>query len=202
MYFFNRKTDKPLKHLKNYDLVLIMGKPGSSKSSYAAYLSQKYMKKGYPVFSNFHISGTYKINPYQLGEIDLPDDSIVFCDESQILWDSRDFKRFPEPNKFFFSHYRHLRTKCFVMSQSFEDLDVKIRRQAKHLYIMQGIYFFGIAVRQKVRMKFGISDTEDSIITRYKSRIFDFRFNWVRPAWKLFNSYSKPVMPKLELEKW
>jgi hypothetical protein len=182
-------------------LKLFMGKAGSGKSTYMASVVCKSQKKCRPVYSNTHVLGALKIQHGDLGKYDINDCDILI-DEAQMVYDSRDFKNFSEFNKYFFSHYRHHGVRIFIFSQSFEDLDVKIRRQARFLYIFQP-FVKGLIMMQKVKMKFGVSEDNREIVTLYKTSIFGFRFHMGFLYWKYFDSYSRPNLPKLPYnEKW
>lgn len=182
------------------ELVLIMGKAGSGKSSKMALIVRESIKLGRPVYCSHHVLGAIQVNAQDLGKYDLNDCDIII-DEAQLEYDNRDFKSFTKHNKYFFSNFRHHNCRVYILSQSFEDLDVKIRRQAQRIYIMQP-FLPGILLMQKVRVKFGISEDETAIITKYRSSILDIRLNWSRPAWKYFNSYSRPELPALEPNLW
>jgi energy-coupling factor transporter ATP-binding protein EcfA2 len=182
-------------------LMLVMGKAGSGKSTFMGLLVRNAQKKKRPIYSNAHVLGAIKIQHGDLGKYDINDCDVII-DEAQLYYDSRDFKNFSEFNKYFFSHFRHHGVRVFVLSQSFEDLDVKIRRQAQYIYICQP-FVKGILLMEKIRMKFGVSEDETEIVTKYKFNIFGFRFKLGFLAWKYFDSYSKPILPLLPIvEKW
>jgi len=176
-------------------LKLVMGKPGSGKSTYMALLVRDAIKKGRPIYSNAHVLGALKVDHSDLGKYLFLNCDIII-DEAQLHYDSRDFKNFSEFNKFFFSHYRHFSCRVFILSQSFEDLDVKIRRQAQYIYICQP-FIKGILLMEKIRMKFSVSEDETGIITLYKSNLFSLRFKLGFLAWKYFDSYSMPALPPM-----
>ena len=50
-------------------LSLYFGIPGAGKSTFAAYLAKKDMKKGRKVWSNFGITGAYKCEKIRLRKI-------------------------------------------------------------------------------------------------------------------------------------
>lgn len=195
MKLFTRKqrTTKP-------SLTLIMGKAGSGKSSLMGLLVRRAIKRGIPVYCNHHVLGANKIDSRDLGACDL-NECIIIIDEAQLHYDNRDFKTFSKENKYFFSNFRHHKIEVYIISQSFEDLDVKIRRQAQRIYIMQP-FIKGTILMQKVRMKFGVSEDQTNIITMYKTSIFGIRIKFSFPAWKFFNSYSKPSLPSFQTELW
>lgn len=191
--FITALTWKRRKYIEGR-LTLIMGKAGSGKSTMSGLIVKKANKQGRLVYSNHHVLGAIPLVHTDLGQYDLQDVDIII-DEGQLYYDSRCFKTFSEENKFFFSHFRHFGCRVFILSQSFEDLDVKIRRQAQHMYICQP-FVKGLLLLQKIRMKFGVSEDESDIITLYKFNFFGYRIKLGFLAWKYFNSYSKPNFPQ------
>lgn len=199
MVLFKKKQKSKV----NPGLTLIMGKAGSGKSTMMGLIVRNAIKRGIPVYCSHHVLGAIQFNPKEdLGKKDIQK-AIVIVDEAQMEYDARDFKTFPQHNKFFFSHYRHFELEVYILSQSFEDLDVKIRRQSKRMYLMKYTTFFNwFIVYEKIRMQFGISEDQTSIITKYVSGLFDLRIKFGRPAWKYFDSYSKPELDPMEIESW
>lgn len=189
----------PPKKIKS-ELTLIMGKAGSGKSTMMALIVRDSHRLGRPVYCSHHVLGALKIDSKDLGKYDLNDCDIII-DEAQLEYDNRDFKSFSKENKYFISNFRHHNCRVFILSQSFEDLDVKIRRQAQRIYIMQP-FLPGILFLQKVRLRFGISEDETSIITLYKSGLLDIRLKIGFLGWRYFNSYSRPELPPIKTKLW
>lgn len=177
-------------------LTLVMGKAGSCKSTYEGLLVKRALRQGRKAYTNYHVLGAINLQHSSLGMFDIQD-SDIFIDEGSIHYDSRQFKSFSEANKFFFSHFRHFGNRVWILSQSFEDLDVKIRRQAQTMYITQP-FFKGLVLLQKVKMKFGVSADETDIVTLYKTNILSYRIKLGFLAWKYFDSYNKPNLEKYD----
>ena len=189
---------KKVKHECN----LIMGKPGSGKSLYMAYLVKKSLRQGRKVYTNHHVLGAEYLDTNWLGRYDLYDVDIII-DEAQIVWDNRDFKTFSKEMKFFISNFRHFKCRLYIISQSYEDLDVKIRRQAHNIYIVQPSIIPYTFMLQKINMKFGISEDESNIVTKFKSSILGLRFHIAPILYKYFDSYSRPNFPVVPIhDKW
>lgn len=183
-------------------LELIMGKAGSGKSTLIAHLVRQANKKKRKVFCNHHVLGATKFSHEWLGKYMLEDCTIII-DEAQICFDNRDFKSFTKELKFFFSNYRHFQADIYVVSQSWEDLDIKIRRQAKKISIMKGSIIPFTIMLQRVKMKFGVSEDKTDIITQFGTTIipiigWTLKFNFT--VWHYFDSYSKPILPKIPEE--
>ena len=190
---------------KRGKLELIMGKPGSGKSTYMAHIVKKYVKKNIPVFCNHHVLGANVITKEWLGKYMLENCAIII-DEAQLEFDNRNFKAFTNELKFFFSNFRHFKADVYIISQSYEDLDVKIRRQAQKMYILKpSIIPFTIFI-QEIKMDFGLNEEKTEIVTKFKSSIlpiigWKLKINFV--VWKYFDSYSKPNLPQPPyIKKW
>lgn len=187
------------KYFKPY-ITLVIGKSGSGKSTFLASMVAKANKFNYPVYSTHYIKGAMKIKPADLGKY-LTMDCVIIADEIQIEWDNRNFKSLSDDNKFFISHHRHFNSSVFLGSQSYEDTDIKARRQARKIFMM--IPFLpGVLCYQKIRMKFGISEDGTAIITKFSSSVFAIRFKLGFLYWRRFNSFSLPDLPKLPIEYW
>lgn len=179
------------------NLVLIMGKAGSGKSTYIAHIVRRCLRKKRKVYCNHHVLGALKINPKDLGKYMYENCSIII-DEAQIEFDNRNFKSFTDELKFFFSNYRHFKCDIYVVSQSWEDLDIKIRRQAKRIYIMQNSFIPFTILLQRVRMRFGLNEEKTDIVSKFSMSLipivgWNLKFNFT--VWKFFDSYSKPSLP-------
>ncbi len=180
-------------------LELIMGKAGSGKSTLIAHLVKKANKKNRSVYCNHHVLGAHKIESKWLGKYMLEDCDIII-DEAQIEFDNRNFKSFTDELKFFFSNYRHFKCDVYIVSQSWEDLDIKIRRQAKKIYIMQNSFIPFTILLQRVKMKFGVNEDKTDIVTKFSTNIipligWSLKLNFT--VWHYFDSYSKPNLPRV-----
>lgn len=178
-------------------LELIMGKAGSGKSTLIAHLVRQANKKNRKVYCNHHVLGATKFSPDWLGRYMLENCTIII-DEAQICFDNRDFKSFTKELKFFFSNYRHFEADIYVVSQSWEDLDIKIRRQAKKIYIMQNSFIPFTILLQRIKMKFGVNEDKTDIVTQFGTSwipVIGWTLKLNFTVWHYFDSYSKPILP-------
>lgn len=178
-------------------ITLIMGLPGSGKSTLSALISKKYHKKGIPVYSNMHILGSRYLDINWLGRNNLEDCALII-DEAQLVYDNRNFKNFREEWKYFYSNHRHYRVEIYLISQSFEDLDIKLRRLASRIWILQPtlLGFTHIKV-QKVKQRFGVNKDGNDIITIYTINGLNTRYYRKKPAWAYFDSFEKKELPPI-----
>ena len=111
---------------------IFFGLIGSGKTTIAANIARKAQKRHIRVFSNMPISNTLKFELSDLGHYDMAN-SIILIDEAGIDFDNRQFKsNFSDKNRlYFFKLIRHYKSSIFLFSQSWSDMDCKIRNLAQ-----------------------------------------------------------------------
>ena len=113
------------------------GVPGAGKTTFAAYLAKKDLKKNRNVHSNVPITGTFKLDPKKdLGKVSIVDSRIII-DEAGIEYNNRKYKELGESAIYFFKYHRHYETAIDCFSQSHEDMDITIRRLAQRYYVVK-----------------------------------------------------------------
>jgi len=123
----------------------------------------------------------------------------IIIDEAGIEFNNREFKTFPQTAVYFFKYHRHYRCSVDVFSQSYEDMDITLRRLAQNYYVVKKSLVPFCVVCRRIRRRVGIDENTHQIIDEYS---FDFPVIGTRrifspPLWKLFNSYScKQLLPK------
>lgn len=133
-------------------IVLVCGIPGSGKSLTTAYMTQRVNKTGRlsmagnllfegdkKVYSNFPIQGAYKLQNEDIGQRDLHD-CLVILDEALSFADSRKWKDFPKTYQDFFRiQCRKMGVTAVICSQSFTDVDVRIRSVCDIVFICKQV---------------------------------------------------------------
>lgn len=177
------------------------GIPGTGKSTMAAYLS-KHSKKKNGVYSNVPITGTYKLEPREdLGVNEIVDATIII-DEASIEFNNRDYKTFPATAIHFFKYHRHYQCSVNVFSQDFEDFDITIRRLASRYFLMSKSFIPFFVKRKAIGRKIDIDENTKQIIYAYYWVPFGTKYIFCPPLWKMFNTISRPQLPKKEFVKW
>lgn len=184
-------------------LDVYFGVPGSGKTTFAAYLASVCQKLHKPVYSNVPISGCYKINPRtDIGFYDLHD-CYILIDEASIEYNSRNYKTFPQDSIKWFKLHRHAHTGIAVFSQSWEDMDITLRRLAQNLYLVRrGLIPYTI-VRRKINKHVSIDKQTEQIIDGYRfypALLGGFKLIWCPKLWKMFNSFEMPSYPSKDFE--
>lgn len=196
-------SDKPRKpkHVKPVSLSLYFGVPGAGKSTFAAYLAKKDMKRGRPVWSNFGITGAYKCEKSDFGKY-LMSDGRLIIDEAGLEFDNRKMQM-TDDEIYFFKYHRHYQLDIDFFSQGL-DVDIKIRKLARHIYLITPSLLPWFIKRKEIGRRVGISDVTKEIIDEYyfvpfgtKSvnlyRIKTFFFLPVEPIGQLLNVHFQKI---------
>lgn len=187
---------------------IFFGLIGSGKTTLAANIARKALKRKIPVYSNMPILGTYKLDLNDLGHYDLSGAVLLF-DEAGIDFDNRQYKtNFSDKQRLvFFKLIRHYHSSIFLFSQSWSDMDLKIRNLAtKYWYVKKSMLpFFICAI--PVRKSFGINENEKKPDDIYSLdnvflRLFTTSRCFAPLNWKLFNSWDAPQLPTKEFSLW
>lgn len=162
-------------------IYLYFGKPGSGKSTYAAYLAKKFLKQKKTVFSNTEIAGTIKFNPKNIGLYDISNAEIIWDEAGQDLnsrnWDKRQKEKRDPSDKnsrsygddlyWFFTMHRHYNLNIHLFLQSYTRLDVFIREIVGRMYLIEkSLLPFHVRIR-RINMKVGIDKDTKQIIEQY-----------------------------------
>lgn len=129
----------------------IFGLPGSGKSLFLGMIAQRAVQgkninfhglslgslKEYKyVYTNFSCDGCYKLDYDKLG-ISNYRDCLILVDEIMLLSDSRDYKKFTDNLKFFYSEHRKSNCDFIYASQYYKDVDLKIRTRTEQYYYVE-----------------------------------------------------------------
>lgn len=211
-------------------LNVYFGVPGSGKTTFAAYLTKwalhenviirfcrrfnnpvtrlilnsKYLKRRIPVYSNVPITGAYQLDPKEdIGKFMIEDAKIII-DEAGIEYNNRNFKAFPPEAIYFYKYHRHYKTSVDVFSQSFDDMDITLRRLAQNFYVVRKSLVPFCVVARKIKRKIGVDETTHQIMDLYSmgTPILDTKRIFAPALWKLFNSYSRKELPKKDWPVW
>lgn len=194
---------------------LYFGSPGAGKTTLACKLMRKKKRKYKQFYSNFENTLSTKIVSNCLGNVTPKPKSLVVIDEAGIDFNNRDFKSFPKHCISWFKLHRHYKCDVIVLSQSWDDTDITIRRLATELWYIKRIGFWTLA--RKVYKYCGVDEnthqivdgyrlaTKFSIITSLLSCIpffgIVFRRQWsltFRPFYyRFFDTYDAPSLPEI-----
>ena len=131
-------------------------------------------------------------------------DGKLIIDEAGVEFNNRDYKAFPKPAIKFFKYHRHYGVSVDVFSQSFEDMDVTIRRLAQNFYVVRkSIIPFCISTK-KIYRKIGIDEKTHQLCDWYSFGfpILDTHLIFCPPLWKMFDSYNTDPLPEKKWNVW
>ena len=219
-----RPKDPP--HVLN----VYFGVPGSGKTTFAAYLAKKsmkqsrlitwaqkhpgklagkllasgFLKRSIPVYSNVPITGALQLDPQRdIGKYMMVGGKVII-DEAGIEYNNRNFKAFPPDAIYWYKYHRHYQCSVDVFSQSYEDMDITLRRLAQNYYVVKKSLLPYFVVCKRIRRKVGIDEITHQIIDHYYFGLPVLGTKWIftPPLWKLFNSFSRRELPEKAWPVW
>jgi len=185
-----------------FRFTIYFGVPGSGKTTLAAYLSNKIIKKGGRVWSNVPISGTYKLSPKDdIGQV-MIENGTIMIDEAGLEYNNRDYKKFSQESTNFYKYHRHYKVSVNIFSQGYDDMDKKLRQLATTLYVVKKSILPFFVKRYMISKKIGINDLTKDICDEYFRVPFSGRYIFSPVVWTMFDSYSKTPLPEKQWELW
>lgn len=210
IHLFNNSDIK-----KSRDIITVwFGVPGAGKTTMAAYLckgdiqtfnkavrSKRRRRRKYrdiPV-ANVPIKGARVLDAAKDLGIYNVSDCRVIIDEASIEFNNRKFKELPQHVIKWFKLHRHYCTQIDVFSQSYDDMDITIRRLAQRYYhLRKSILPFCVSYR-RIKRVVGIDKETRQIVDQYDYVPFSRHLVFCPPLWKLFDTLDAPV---LEEKTW
>lgn len=147
---------------------VFFGKPGVGKSTLCCKLAKQNVKHYDHSFINFRntVPGVGSCDVFNLGNWTFPPSSYIALDEAGIEFNNRAYKTMPKPTIAWFKKHRHYRCDLDVFSQSWDDMDVTIRRLANELWYM---YRFGpFTLCRRVYKRLTVDKNTEQIIDGYR----------------------------------
>lgn len=189
---------------RDYRLSIYFGVPGTGKTTMAAWLTRRSLRKGRPVYSNVPIKGAYMLSKDDLGVNDLSNCTIII-DEAGVDFNNRDMKTMTKEMIYFLKYHRHYKTDVHVFSQSHEDMDITFRRLAYRYYVMKKSLIPGLITCRRIVRKIGIDEMTNKIADKYAFVPFWlFGVRWIRgkSLWKMFDSYNTKELKHKDYKLW
>lgn len=199
-----KEESKELKKKGKQEHVLSVyfGVPGSGKTTMAAWLTKRDLKRNHDVYSNVPITGAYKLDPKtDLGHY-MIEDCRVIIDEASVEYNNRKFKELSEEAIYWFKYHRHYSCAVDVFSQSHEDMDITIRRLAQQYFLMKKSILPWIVYRKRIGKRIGINEQTKQLCDEFFFVPFGTRIIFSPTLWKMFNTLSRKDLPKKDFERW
>lgn len=190
------------------------GLPGSGKTTLAARIASKALKEGRKVYTDFSVcalKGCTHFDMATLGTVTPPRDSLLIVDEASIQYNNRNFKSLPHYVIKWFKLHRHYGVDIVVFSQSWDDMDITLRRLASRLWHIRRCGPFSFV--RRIKKTIGIDKNTHQIIDKYAfcsilskflrlplfKQLFMPVTPWyflIRPVYyDMFDSWSAPQLP-------
>lgn len=198
---FERKRKKK-KGKQEHILSVYFGVPGSGKTTFAAWLTKRDLKRGLKVWSNVPITGAYKLDAREdIGKKMIVDGRIII-DEAGLEYNSRKFKEFSDEARYFYKYHRHYETAVDVFSQGYDDMDKTLRVLAQRLYVVKKSLIPFFIYRQRIGKRVGVNELTKEICDEYFFVPFGRRYIFSPLLWGMFNTISRKEFPEKVWEKW
>lgn len=127
-------------------------------------------------------------------------DGRLIIDEAGLEYDNRKMKM-NDDEIYFFKYHRHYQMDVDFFSQGL-DVDIKIRKLARHIYLIKPSLIPFFTVRKEIGRRVGINDMTKEIIDEYYFVPFGIKLIFNPPLWKLFNTLSRKPLPEKEWQQW
>lgn len=138
------------KYTQPYQLNIVMGAPGTGKSTMYCKLAYRYLSRGYHVYGTDPITVYIKEKhkrektPVQVKKIEVrnlfrysfPPDSIILIDEIGSVLNNRQWKSLSQNNVSFWKRYRHDRLIIWGWSQAW-DMDLTVRNLVSQFWLCE-----------------------------------------------------------------
>ena len=186
-------------------ITVVFGNPGCGKTTDAIKRAIKSQKKYDHAYVNFEhtYDHAYLADLSDLGDWTFKPNSLILIDEAGIEYNNRAFKALPKKTIAWFKKHRHYRCDCIVYSQSFDDMDVTLRRLAVEYWLLYRIGPWTLS--RRIYKKVGIDKQTSQIIDKYQfasllwllvwplqyvMRDFKYRLTYRPRYYKYFDSWA------------
>ena len=178
-------------------LYVYFGIPGTGKTTHAASIVLRNLKKGWPTYSNVPIQGAFLLDPGDIGTFDISYCDLI-VDEASIEYNNRKFKTLGQNVIEWYKLYRHHHVRdIYVYSQSWDDMDITLRRLASHLYMIERTIIPGLRVIREIQRMQDIDPQTHQIIDGYRFGLKP-SFLFLPRYYHMFNSWDAQPLPRKE----
>lgn len=145
------------RHFLGTSCGIITGDRGVGKSTLFAFIADTFLHEGYPVYCQYPYKGCYQIpmkstfvNGIERYDIDkewLYSSNLSGCcvlvDEGKTVWPARSYAKWTVADEDFFNFLRKNDIHLFIATQSYDGLDLNVRRAADETYYLtRGFWHF------------------------------------------------------------
>lgn len=180
-------------------VIVYFGVPGSGKTTLAAKIAFKNAKRGIKTYSNVPITGTLLIDSSDIGEVDISDGDLIL-DEAAIDFNNRSYKTLSKNTIKWLKLHRHYGIGTIhVFSQSYDDMDITIRRLQTVMFRLTRTIIPGVFMSRRIGVSIDIDKESHQLIERYRwSGLPRFHAGW--KYWSMFDSWAAPPLPASDFQ--
>lgn len=143
------------------------GKPGCGKTTLSVKMAIKSKNYAHKYLNFEHqIPDAHVCDTDKIGEWTFEENSLVLLDEAGIEFNSRAYKTLPKTAISWFKLHRHYRCDVNVFSQSWDDMDITIRRLSDQLWYLYKLGPFTLA--RRVYRRVTVDKQTEQIIDGYR----------------------------------
>lgn len=188
-------------------LEVYFGLPGSGKTTMCAAFTERAFKKGIPTYTNVPVVGAYQLDPKSDLGYNHIENAQILIDEAGIEYNSRNFKTMSQETIAWLKLHRHYKCSVKVFSQSYNDMDITMRRLAYNFYLVRRSIIPGVFCSIPIRRSIGINQMTQEICDTYHFdppllRLFTTKRFIGRKYWKMFDSYDAPKLAEKTFARW
>ena len=206
-WYIKHRSIKILNKYMGSTAQLILGLPGSGKTTFASYIAKLCKNAGYSCYCNFKcsIAGTYNfddLGKYDYGSEDTP--SYWIFDEAGISANNRNFSvsfsgKNGSPALEHLKLLRHYNCRVIILSQSM-DMDIKLRLMCARIWLLyKGPFCSNLT---PVQRNIGCDEVQHQLMDMYDissplKRAFERVYFFRRPYYKYFDTHERPELPHI-----
>lgn len=174
-------ANKRLKnHVLNASCGMIVGDRGTGKSTLFAFIADTYLHAGYDVYCQYPYKGCYQIplktttvngvNRYDVDKGWLYSVNLSHCciliDEARTVWPARAHSKWTVADEDFFNFIRKTDTHLFLATQSYDGVDLNIKRATDETYYLTNGFWHFTHIEASHTTQAKVSDRNTEVIGR------------------------------------
>ena len=189
---------------RKLDISIVFSPPGGGKTTtlcrYAEQAGTARKNKPQFIYSNVDLVYPFvtKINREDLGRYNFHD-CLILIDEAGVDFNNRDYKNLSKDLIKYLKYHRHFDAQIVFFSQSYDDMDITIRRLAQRYYLVKKTIFHFISKRfviRRIKKVIDIQKDSKQIIDAYDFVAFSkFRFSG-KKYFPHFNTKERYYLPE------
>ena len=206
------------------DCFMFFGLPGSGKSTLLAEIVRQILKlrnkdgtvKVLP-YTNFPVKGALMVERSDIGNVDFTTETqnaVLLLDEASTVYFKRNamnkvkdksgklVNEFRDAENIFHSMHRHYHTMEMLFAQSWDGVDLRLRELSTGLFYVEPSRIRNFIKIRKITKIFTIREEDHQPCDGYEFERFSSRYVWAPPAWKMFDTYAAPELPKIFHQFW